>query len=40
MIENMAGRRLKTTPPSLDILRLFLEHDGLTLPELDELVDD
>jgi DNA-binding IclR family transcriptional regulator len=40
MIENVTGRRLKTTQASLEILRLILEHDGLTLAELDELVDD
>jgi DNA-binding IclR family transcriptional regulator len=39
MIENVTGRRLKTTETSLEVLRLILEHDGLTLGELDEMVD-
>ena len=39
MIENVTGRRLKTTETSLEILRLILEHDGLTLNELDGMVD-
>jgi len=39
MIGNVTGRRLKTTEASLEILRLILEHDGLTLNELDGMVD-
>ncbi|MCO8268843.1 IclR family transcriptional regulator [Haloferax sp. AB510] len=39
MIENVTGRRLKTTQASLEILSLILEHDGLTLAELDSMVD-
>ncbi|KDS91349.1 ArcR family transcriptional regulator [Halorubrum saccharovorum] len=39
MIGNVTGRRLKTTEASLEILRLILEHDGLTLSELDGMVD-
>ncbi|WP_066416182.1 IclR family transcriptional regulator [Halorubrum aethiopicum] len=39
MIGNVTGRRLKTTETSLEILRLVLERDGLTLDELDGLVD-
>lgn len=39
MIGNVTGRRLKTTEASLEIMRLILEHDGLTLSELDEMVD-
>lgn len=39
MIEDVTGRRLKTTQASLEILRLILEHDGLTLSELDSMVD-
>lgn len=33
------GRILKTTQTSLRILELVLEHDGLTLARLDELID-
>lgn len=39
MIGNVTGRRLKTTATSLEILRLVLEHDGLTLDEIDGMVD-
>jgi DNA-binding IclR family transcriptional regulator len=39
MVEEITGRRLKTTQASLEILRLILEHDGLTLGELDGMVD-
>lgn len=39
MIEDVTGRQLKTTRTSLEILRLILEHDGLTLAELDAMVD-
>lgn len=39
MIENTDRRTLKTTQVSLRILTLILEHDGLTLAELDEMVD-
>ena len=39
MIGNETGRRLKTTRTSLEILRLILEHDGLTLAQLDGMVD-
>jgi DNA-binding IclR family transcriptional regulator len=39
MVEEITGRRLKTTQTSLEILRLILEHDGLALAELDSLVD-
>lgn len=33
------GRSLKTTRTSLRILELILEHDGLTLADVDQLVD-
>lgn len=33
------GRTLKTTQTSLRILELILEHDGLTLADLDRLID-
>jgi len=39
MIDDVTGRRLKTTETSLEILRLILERDGLTLDELDGLID-
>jgi DNA-binding IclR family transcriptional regulator len=39
MIENTERRTLKTTRTSLRILTLVLEHDGLTLAELDGMVD-
>ncbi|WP_330632988.1 IclR family transcriptional regulator [Halocatena halophila] len=39
MAEKITGRQLKTTQTSLAILRLILEHDGLTLAEIDEFVD-
>lgn len=39
MLETTDGRTLKTTRTSLRILELVLEHDGLTLAELDGLVD-
>ncbi|GAB7011717.1 IclR family transcriptional regulator [Halorubrum trueperi] len=39
MIETTNGRTLKTTRTSLRILELVLEHDGLTLAELDAIVD-
>jgi DNA-binding IclR family transcriptional regulator len=39
MIQDINGRTLKTTEQSLRILTLLLEHDGLTLAELDEMVD-
>ncbi|VTT85794.1 Transcriptional regulator, IclR family [Halorubrum sp. DM2] len=39
MIGDATGRRLKTTRTSLEILRLILEHDGLTPAELDTMVD-
>lgn len=39
MLETTNGRTLKTTKTSLRILELVLEHDGLTLAELDRIVD-
>lgn len=39
MIHDVTGRRLKTTETSLEILRLILEYDGLTLSEVNEMVD-
>ncbi|KAA9396612.1 IclR family transcriptional regulator [Haloarcula sp. CBA1130] len=39
MIDDTRGRTLKTTQTSLEILTLILEYDGLTLTELDEMVD-
>lgn len=39
MVDDVTGRRLKTTQASLEILRLILEHDGLTIAELDTMVD-
>jgi len=39
MIENTERRTLKTTQTSLRILTLILEHDGLSLAELDGMVD-
>lgn len=39
MIEDSRGRILKTTRTSLEILTLILEYDGLTLAELDEMID-
>lgn len=39
MMGDDGGRTLKTTRTSLRILELILEHDGLTLAELDRLVD-
>ncbi|MFA1611769.1 IclR family transcriptional regulator [Halobellus rubicundus] len=38
MISNDSGRRLKTTQTSLEILTLILEHEGLTVAELDRMV--
>lgn len=38
MSGNTTGRRLKTTQTSLEILKLILEHDGLTLAELDTMI--
>lgn len=38
MTEDITGRRLKTTQTSLEILRLIVEHDGLTLAELDTMI--
>lgn len=38
MTRDITGRRLKTTQTSLEILKLILEHDGLTLAELDEMI--
>ncbi|MFD1643961.1 IclR family transcriptional regulator [Halohasta litorea] len=39
MIRNITGRQLKTTETSLEILRNILEHDGLTLNDLDGMVN-
>ncbi|EMA59653.1 IclR family transcriptional regulator [Halorubrum lipolyticum] len=39
MLETTNGRTLKTTRTSLRILELILEHDGLTLAEIDRIVD-
>lgn len=39
MASDDGGRTLKTTRTSLRILELIMEHDGLTLAELDRLVD-
>lgn len=39
MLETTNGRTLKTTRTSLRILELVLDHDGLTLAELDRIVD-
>lgn len=39
MIEDTQGRTLKTTQTSLKILTSLLEYDGLTLAELDEMID-
>jgi len=39
MIENTEWRTLKTTRTSLKVLTLILEHDGLTLAQLDGMVD-
>jgi len=39
MLGDDAGRTLKTTRTSLRVLELVIEHDGLTLAELDGLVD-
>lgn len=39
MLGNSTGRTLKTSRTSLRVLELVLEHDGLTLAELDALVD-
>jgi DNA-binding IclR family transcriptional regulator len=39
MIENTDRRTLKTTRTSLKILTLILEHDGLTLAQLDGMID-
>lgn len=39
MLEATNGRTLKTTRTSLRVLELVVEHDGLTLAELDGLVD-
>jgi DNA-binding IclR family transcriptional regulator len=39
MLGEDTGRTLKTTRTSLQVLELVLEYDGLTLAELDELVD-
>ncbi|MBV0903035.1 IclR family transcriptional regulator [Haloarcula salina] len=39
MIERSDGRTLKTTRTSLRILTLILEHDGLTLAQLDGMVE-
>lgn len=39
MIDDANGRRLKTTKTSLEILGLILEHGGLTLAELDRMID-
>jgi DNA-binding IclR family transcriptional regulator len=40
MFEKGSGRTLKTTATSLRIIDLLREHDGLTLAELDELLDN
>jgi len=39
MIENDAGRKLQTTQTSMQVLELVLKHDGLTLAELNEMLD-
>lgn len=39
MIMEETGRTLKTTRMSLRVLELVIEHDGLTLAELDEMID-
>lgn len=39
MTGDITGRRLKTTQTSLEILKLILEHDGLTLAELDTMIN-
>lgn len=39
MVSDIGGRTLKTTRTSLRILELVLEHDGLTLADLDRLID-
>ncbi|WP_424005245.1 IclR family transcriptional regulator (plasmid) [Haloarcula salina] len=39
MIEHSDGRTLKTTRTSLEILTLILEHDGLTLAQLDGMIE-
>ncbi|WP_262177403.1 IclR family transcriptional regulator [Haloarcula laminariae] len=39
MIDETSGRTLKTTRTSLEILTLVLEYDGLTLGELDGMVN-
>ena len=39
MVGEDTGRTLKTTRTSLRVLELVLEHGGLTLAELDRLVD-
>ncbi|WP_276273981.1 IclR family transcriptional regulator [Haloarcula litorea] len=39
MIDEPQGRTLKTTRRSLEILTLILEYNGLTLAELDEMVE-
>ncbi|EMA33487.1 IclR family transcriptional regulator [Haloarcula japonica] len=39
MIENTGSRTLKTTRTSLRILTLVLEHEGLTLAQLDEMIE-
>jgi DNA-binding IclR family transcriptional regulator len=39
MVDTVTGRRLKTTQTSLAVLNSILEHDGLTLAELDAMID-
>lgn len=39
MLEPTTGRTLKTTKTSLQILELVIDHDGLTLAELNEIID-
>jgi DNA-binding IclR family transcriptional regulator len=39
MLDENRGRTLTTTRTSLRVLELVLEHEGLTLAELDDLVD-
>ena len=39
MIREDTGRKLKTTQTSLQVLELVLEHDGLTLAELNRMLD-
>lgn len=39
MIADTQGRILKTTQTSLEIITLVLEYDGLTLAELDDMID-